>query len=58
MEFAPGSQETVEKNKYNLCLLVYSGKEASAGPGEPRGEVTTSACGNPERFTEEVTLEH
>lgn len=51
MEFAPGTQGTVGKAKYNLCLLVYSGKEARAGPGEPR-EVTASACGDPERFTE------
>lgn len=57
MEFAPGAQETVGKAKDNLSLSVYSGKEANAGPGEPR-EVTASAWGDPERYTEQVTLEH
>lgn len=57
MEFAPGAQETVGKARDNLSLSVYSGKEANAGPGEPR-EVTASAWGDPERSTEQVTLEH
>lgn len=56
VELAPGTQETV--GKVQPVHINPFRKEASAGPGEPRGEVTASAWGDPERFLEWVTLEH